>query len=66
MTEDEFNAGVKNIPLYYESDTPSGRACIYRTATGDPVRVEKPQYILPEERAAALEFIRQFYGPQLH
>jgi len=66
MTEDEFNAGVRNIPLYFDRDTADGRASIYRKRDGDPVYVEKPQYILPEDRAAALEFLRQFYGAPLH
>jgi hypothetical protein len=66
MTEDEFDAGVRNIPLHYDRDTADGKARIYRKSNGDPVYVEKPQYILPEDRAAALEMLRQFHGPALH
>jgi hypothetical protein len=66
MTEDEYNAGVRNIPLFFDRDTTDGTATIYRKPNGDPVYVEKPQNILPEDRAAALEFLRQFHGPQLH
>jgi hypothetical protein len=66
MTEDEFNAGVKNIPLYFDRDTADGKASIYRTRNGDPVYVEKPQYMSPDDRGAALEFLRQLYGSPPH
>jgi hypothetical protein len=66
MTEDEFNVGVRNIPLLFERDTTDGKASIYRKPDGDPVYVKKPQYILPEDRVAALEFLKQLYGPALH
>ena len=66
MTEDEFDAAVRNIPLYYDRETADGKAKIYRKSNGDPVYVEKPQYVLEEDRAAALELLRQLHGPILH
>jgi Domain of unknown function (DUF6471) len=38
MTEDEYNAGVRNIPLFFDRDTTDGTATIYRKPNGDPVR----------------------------
>jgi hypothetical protein len=66
MTEDEFDAGVRNVPLHYERETVDGKGRIYRNANGVPVNVEKPRYLPPEKRQAALELIRQLHGPQPH
>jgi hypothetical protein len=66
MTEDEFNAGVRNIPLYFDRDTADGKASIYRKSNGDPVYVEKPQHILPDDRQAALDFLRELYAAPRH
>jgi hypothetical protein len=66
MTEDEFETGVRNIPLHYERDTADGKATIRRTSDGVPVYVEKPANLRLEDRAAALELLRALYSPQRH
>jgi len=66
MTEDEYKAAIRQIPLFYERDTEDGTATICRDINNLPVYVAKPESLAPEDRVAAVELYRELYSPARH
>lgn len=62
MTEGEYLAGIERVPLRIERATADGRGFICRDIAGHPVYVDKPEYLTPDERAAALAHKQLIYG----
>ena len=66
MTEEEYWAAIRRVPLYQERDSTDGSAVICRDVNNQPVSVTKPDRLTPDERVAAAAQYKSLYGPSIN